>query len=136
MRAQRLAWAERAGEFLRQGCGLWLGKQGSFLGVVVDGSCSENFSDPREEGRRLHASQEPPEALGGGEKDRNRNRAGGRGMDLGRQGGRQQGQRHQRITGQHHPVAQLHLSISVITTPGYRGLPTHQPWCSQTLLEA
>ena len=50
----------------------------------VDGSCSENFSDPGEEGRRLHANQEPPEAWGGGEKDRNRNGAGGRGMDLGR----------------------------------------------------
>lgn len=51
-------------------------------------------------------------------------------------GGRQQGQRHQRITGLHHPAAQPRLSVSVITTPGYRGLPTHQPWCSQTLPEA
>ena len=48
------------------GCG-W-GRREVFVGVVVDGSCSENFSDPGEEGRRLHASQEPPEAWGGGDK--------------------------------------------------------------------
>lgn len=70
--------------------------------------------------KRLQASEGPPEAWGGGEKDKNRNRAGGRRMDLGRQGGRQQGQRHQQAQAKRlpHPVARPHLLVAVRTTPG------------------
>lgn len=56
-------------------------------------------------------------------------------MDLGRQGGRQQGQKYQRIIGQEAPSPSdlatfIYLSHHV---PGYRGLP-HTRHCSQTLM--
>lgn len=75
-------------------------RRGTDIPALAGALQCKRLPDPGEEGGRLLASQGPPEARGGGEKDRNRNGAGGRGMDLGRQGGRQLGQRHQRITGQ------------------------------------
>ena len=75
--------------------------------VSAGGPCSENSFPIL--GKKEEGLMPARGLLRAGEEERKTEieteQAGGRGMDLGRQGGRQQGQRHQRITGQNHPVA-------------------------------